>query len=694
MLLLALSRRGTDHDRVPVGCPGDDSHDRQMCATYTDLRDGERFEITVEFISRRPLARHRQVGRLLVEDGSGKQFVVLSAPGSGRLSGLGSAKQYQLSGLLGVTPTQAGSPPEPCPSCGVQLVPSVAADAVREAAEALGLDRVFGVVDDCTSVRRAAGESRLVDDWHPVADDTDTDGSGCVCPRCAQQVDIPGLVAVSGPTREPGTASEPQRDQLWGAGEQAATSVEVNVTNGYTPQPAAVGNATLYDGCQFGTCHDGGSEPRLAPRYGTAVTEHPVTGETEQYLTVELDTTNPGGTFERPRLDLVAVLDVSDSMSGPVNGYYYHGPRDESGGAATKLAVATRSLCALTGQLRENDRLGVVLCNGDTHVAKPVRAVASTDTTAIRRHIRSVAAGGDTNLEAGFEAATSMLDAAPDAEGQQRVALFTDMMPNTGRTDKTELTALFANSATAGIHTTLVGVGADSNVQLARALSGVRGANQVVTCSAAPFERLSGEAFDRLVTPVVHDLTLELDDDHELVAAHGSPSADTPTDRLVYVGTLFSPRNPAIGERVLLVEVDRTTTDELTLVASWTECGGDEHTETVRVGWPGSPGSYPHDGVRRAVALARCTRELRAWAADRHDQAGTGRTGEEHPPDRRGEHCRRSVPLVVSDRYRKRFDRLSAYLDAEADRLGDETLCRRRALFDQLCRQPRESGSE
>ncbi len=693
MLFIASPRWGTDPIERPSAVRANGSHDRQMRATYTDLRDGERFGITVEFISRRPLGgRHRHVGRLLVEDTTGEQFVVLSTPGEGRLFGLESGEQYRLSGLLGVTPG-ASSSTEECPGCGARLGPSAAADAIREATEALGLDRSFGVVDDRTSVGRAAGENRLVDDWRPVADETD--GAGSLCPGCAQQVDIPGLAAVSGPTRDSGLASEPQGDRSGDAGEPVATSVGVNVANGYTPQPAAVDNTTLYGESQFGTRRDGGAGPRLAPHYGTTVTEHPVTGETEQYLTVELDTTSPDGGFERPRLDLVAVLDVSDSMSGPVDGYYYDGRDESDGAAATKLSVAARSLCALVGQLRENDRLGVVLCDDDTHVAKPLRKIASTDTTAIQRHVRTVAAGGDTDLAAGFETAAGMLDTASDADGEQRVVLFTDMMANAGLTDSAELTALFADSATEGIHTTLVGVGADTNVQLATTLSDVRGANQLVTCSAASFERLSGEAFDRLVTPVVHDLTLELDDDHhEFVAAYGSPSADTPTDQLVYVGTLFPPWNPVTGEGPLLVEVDRTTTtDELTLVASWTECGGDEHTETVRVGWPAGSERYPHDGVRRSVALARCTRELRAWAANRYEQVETGRTGDESLPDRRGEHCRGSVPLVVPDRYRERFDRLSGYLDAEADRLDDETLRQMRVLLDRLCRR-QESGSE
>jgi len=168
------------------------------------------------------------------------------------------------------------------------------------------------------------------------------------------------------------------------------------------------------------------------------VSDHPISGKAERYLSVGLDSTLSVDEFERPRLDLVAVLDVSGSMDSPFDAYYYdeHGrKREAEDDAATKLDAATQSLCALTEQLHAEDRLGVVLYNHRAHVAKPLRDVGTTDMPAIRRHIREIAAGGSTNLADGFEAAVDMLvDGTPSPDVERRVVFMTDMMPNTGAT--------------------------------------------------------------------------------------------------------------------------------------------------------------------------------------------------------------------------------------------------------------------
>lgn len=142
--------------------------------------------------------------------------------------------------------------------------------------------------------------------------------------------------------------------------------------------------------------------------------------------------------FERPQLDLVAVLTVSGSMSSEFDSYYCdeHGRQHEnSAGGTTKLDAATEALCALTAQLRPEDRLGIVLYNDRAHVAKPLRNVGSMNMRAIRQHIREIAAGGGTNLADGFEAAWDMLaDGETTADLERRVVFMTDMMPNTGAT--------------------------------------------------------------------------------------------------------------------------------------------------------------------------------------------------------------------------------------------------------------------
>jgi Ca-activated chloride channel family protein len=292
-----------------------------------------------------------------------------------------------------------------------------------------------------------------------------------------------------------------------------------------------------------------------------------------------------------------------------------------------------------------------------------------------------------------------LVGGTPSPDVERRVVFMTDMMPNTGTTGDSELTQLFADAAAEGVHTTFVGMGLDANAELADTLSGIRGANHYFIHSAAEFERRLGEEFDYMVTPLVYDLNLDLDaDGYEIEAVHGSPSADAATDRLMHVGTLF-PSAKQDGEArggVVLVRLEQTSSDaDLDLVASWTERDGGEYTERVTVDVPDESSTYAHEGVRKAVALARYARELRTWAADLHDRADAA-TGVDDwlLPDQRGQHERESVPLVVPDRYTERFDQLRSYLADEMAAVDDESMQQEVELLETLCQQapatPRE----
>jgi Ca-activated chloride channel family protein len=697
-----------------------------MDTTYTDIRDGHRLDITVEFVTRRSIdCEDERVHRLLVADRTGTQFAVLVAPGSDALLDLQTGATYRVTGLLGTEPvTQSDEAVGECPDCGGQLRRGGALDtvddAIADAASRLRLQDPVGIVDGETTVRRDR-QPDVVDDWTPMDGDERerVDVPESVCESCGRHVDPFAnefenrLVENAAPAHADAAAASPETVGLAAGGAKDVASFRENVANGYTPQPEAIGDEGLFYDYYFETGEPTGADALFAPRYAAAVSDHPITGETERYLSVGLDSTLSVDEFERPRLDLVAVLDVSGSMDSPFDAYYYdeHGrEREAESDAATKLDAATQSLCALTEQLHDEDRLGVVLYNHRAHVAKPLRDVGATDMPAIRRHVREIAAGGSTNLADGFEAAVDMLiDGTPDPAVERRVVFTTDMMPNTGATGENELTRLFADAAGEGIHTTFVGMGLDANAELADTLSGIRGANHYFVHSAAEFERRLGEEFDYMVTPLVYDLTLDLEaDGYEIGAVHGSPSADAATDRLMHVGTLF-PSAKRDGEArggVVLVRLDRVTTDaDLELVASWTERGGGEHAERVTVEVPDESGTSAHDGVRsgtsahdgvrKAVALARYARELRAWAADVHDRADAA-TGVDDwlLPDRRGQHERESVPLVVPDRYAERFDRLRSYLADETEAVGDETIQQEVELLETLCQQapatPRE----
>ncbi|MBV0926218.1 VWA domain-containing protein [Halomicroarcula limicola] len=691
-----------------------------MHTTHADMRDGKRVDIAVEFITRRTIdCEGKRVQRLLVADRTGTQFTILATPDSEPLFDLKTGGMHRISGMLSAAPvTQTGPGSEECPDCEGSLRVGQTVDVVDSALAQIaarpGITDTFGIIDAETTVRRVSDDSTPVDDWTPMTADETVAPPDYVCTSCGRHSDDYELheenellnASVDHQMASPAPASENMASSetlgLAAGGAKDATNFRENITNGYTPQPEAISDEGLFYDYYFETGHRPEADALFAPRYTAAKSTHPLTGDTEQYLSVGLDSTLSTDAFERPRLDLVAVLDVSGSMDSAFDAYYY----DEQGekqpaenDATTKLAAATQSLCALTEQLRDDDRLGVVLYNHRAHVAKPLRDVGSTDMPAIRRHIQEIAAGGSTNLADGFEAAVDMLieePARPDVE--RRVVFMTDMMPNTGTTGKRELTDLFGDAATEGVHTTFIGMGIDANAELAETLSGIRGANHYFIHSATEFERRLGAEFDYMVTPLVYDLTLELETDgYQIEAVHGSPSADTATNRLMHVGTLF-PSAKQDGEArggVVLVRLDQTAPDaDLELVASWTERGGGEQTERVSVDTPDAE-TYAHDGIRKAIALSRYARELRAWATDIHDRADTA-TGVDDwlLPGQRGQHEREAVPLVVPDQYAERFDELRQYLDAEMAAVDDETLHQEVTLLETLYRARPQTPTE
>lgn len=685
-----------------------------MAKTYTDLRPGARLDIDVEFITRRPIdCDGTTVTRLLVTDRAGEQFAILVAPDRDSLPHLETGATHRISGLLGARPVSSahGGVGE-CPDCGGPLRVGCAVDtagsAVATAASELGLEESFGVVDTTASV--ATTTSDPVDDWTPMRDGQSVEPPDLVCEVCGRHVeefDRRGSEEVAPNQAPPAVTADmasPETVGLAAGGVKNVTNFRENVAEGLTPRPEAISDERLFHDYRFETGEQTATEALFAPRYAAAVSEHPLTGETERYLSVGLDSTLSIAGFERPRLDLVAVLDVSGSMDSPFDEHHYDErgrEREAETGDGTKLSAATRSLCALTEQLDPKDRLGVVLYNHRAHVARELRDVGATDVPAVRRRIREIRASGGTNPEEGFEAATDMLtEGTSGRRTERRVVFTTDMMPTTGATGESELTDLFADAATEGIHTTFVGMGLDANAELADVLSGVRGANHYFVHSAEGFEQRLNEEFDYMVTPLVYDLCLELDaDGYAVETVHGSPSVGTAQDKLMHVGTLFpsAKRDGASRGGVVLVRLVQQRPDaDLELAVSWTERNGSDKREGVSVTVPDSPETFAHDGVRKAVALARYTRELRTWAREVHDRAEKETAVDNwSSPDQRGRHERGSVPLHLPGTYADRFARLQEYLAAEREAVGDDSLEREIDLLDSLCEKaPNTEPSE
>ena len=489
---------------------------------------------------------------------------------------------------------------------------------------------------------------------------------------------------------------------LTAGGAMDANNFRDNIDEGYLPIPSDLSHEGLFNEYYFDTGGDRACTSLFCPSYSTAVSPDPLSGETERYLTVGL---NSGITdFERKTLNLVVVLDISGSMSSPFDRYYYDrfGNRHEVENYTEKpkMDVATDVVASMTEHLRGEDRLGVVLFDDDSYVAKPMREVQKTDMDAIRDHVRELRAGGGTNLSAGAELGTDLLADHADAdqsEYETRMLFLTDAMPNRGTTGEGGLVDIAEENAADDVYSTFVGIGVDFNTELVDALTAVRGANYYSVHSADQFEERLDEEFEYMVTPLVFDLSLELDaDGYEVEQVYGTSAAEDASESLIRANTLFP--SPTDGGRtrggVILAKVRRTGADsELRLTASYETRQGERRRQSRTVQFPAASGTrYDNTGIRKAVLLSRYADLLRSWMVDeRTDEYGADDI-ESPEDDSLGRWERQSDPLAVSETYRERFASFADHLEREMAALGDDDLRRELDLLRELARDDRDAA--
>lgn len=475
-------------------------------------------------------------------------------------------------------------------------------------------------------------------------------------------------------------------------GAKDATNFRDNIREGYVPAPDSLSYEGLFYDYYFDTGDTDSGESLFYPSYSMAVTESPISNEIERYLTVGLNSNLTEADLERKPLNLVAVLDVSGSMSSSFDQYYYdeHGNRQEptsENRADSKMAAARQALSALTEQPRDEDRLGIVLYNSTAHVAKPLRRVGETNMDAIRGHIQEIAAGGGTDMSAGFSAAMDLLEphhGADLADVENRVVFLTDAMPNRGTTGRAEIVDEFDAAAAKHVHTTFVGVGLDANADLVESISGVRGANHYFIHSTDEFRQRLADEFTYMVTPLVFDLSLEVvSEGYEIEEVYGSPNADRATGEVMHVTTLF-PSPTSDGDTrggVTLLKLSETRPDpSLEVVANWTERDGTQGRDVATLSFPPqATEQFDNTGIRKAVLLSRYGRLLREWMGSIRQDGGEiddKRVDDWNDRDTRsrGEWEEQSVPLAVTPGYREQFATFFQHMISEIEEIDDETL--------------------
>jgi len=268
------------------------------------------------------------------------------------------------------------------------------------------------------------------------------------------------------------------------------------------------------------------------------VTQHPV-GEDGYFMLLLA----PGAAAEAQALrrDLVAVIDVSGSMSGE------------------KIAQAKLALTQLIGGLRDSDRFRLVAFSGG------VRRYASawTNATATNRGdaatwIRSLEAEGGTNIAG---ALTEAFADAPDAEALGVVVFLTDGLPSVGESDP-ERIAEAAEQGRGRFRVFAFGVGDDVNTYLLdRLTERARGTTEYVR-PGENIERAVGALAAKVASPVLTDLALSASPGVEVYDLQPGSLPDLfAGDEMVVFGR-YRGAGSAGGERTVSVRGRRNGRDE------------------------------------------------------------------------------------------------------------------------------------
>ena len=476
------------------------------------------------------------------------------------------------------------------------------------------------------------GNTVKVDDWVYQPSQIDYDGS----PVTTMTMMSPGKSLAEFSLADAGSAD--LGFAVGGAND--VNNFRQNVENGYLPSPADISHEGIFYDYFFDTGAGQACVELFCPSYSTAVSADPFSRQAEYFLSVGLNSNIKADDFERKKLNLVVVLDISGSMSSSFDSYYYdrspiqppNKPPDQPFGvdpsqgdqldsSASKMEVATRSLVALLDHLGPDDRLGVVLFDDSAHVAKELRLVAETDMKAIKDHVLELTPQGGTNMEAGYEAGTGLFDQYRQVDREEyenRIIFLTDAMPNTGNLSKTDLADLAADNAEAGIYTSFIGIGVDFNAELVRAITRTQGANYFSVHSSYEFQQQLDEGFEYMVTPLVFDLTLELEaDGYDIKAVYGSPEADLASGEIMKVNTLFPSLRVDDQTRggLVLLHLDKVADQaDLTLTVSYRDRTGQQHQNRQTVDLPTSDEThFANSGIRKGIVLSRLVNVMQAW---------------------------------------------------------------------------------
>ena len=502
-------------------------------------------------------------------------------------------------------------------------------------------------------------------------------------------------------------------------GAQDINNFRENIKNDFLPLYTDITYEGLFYDYYFDTGNKQECQKLFCPSYTSAISKDPFSNKDEYYLSVGLNSGIKQSDFERKKLNLVIVLDVSGSMTSPFDQYYndpYGVGNHNSDYSKSKMQIANEAIVGLLDHLNDDDRLGIVLFNNGAHLAKPLESMAHTDKQALEENILNIYANGGTNMESGIKMGTSLFNEVIESDQhkyENRIIFLTDAMPNIGQTSENGLFGMIENNAKQNIYSTVIGIGVDFNTELIEHVTKNRGANYYSVHSSSEFQERMVDEFEFMVTPLVFDLTLNLNaDGYKIIDVYGSPESAQATGDLMKINTLF-PSKTSNGQTkggIVLIKLEKLSDDgTIHLTTNYTnrvgQIDGDVATisfdggnpaDTSRTSNDADENYYQNTGIHKGVLLTRYAELLKTWVYDERNSLAHGITPSSaylydegiHVPDyvvdSLGYWDRNSSPLQVSAQYRDAISEFNDYFKQELIMIGDFELLQEVLIMEKL----------
>lgn len=471
-----------------------------------------------------------------------------------------------------------------------------------------------------------------------------------------------------------------------------------NIQNDYLPLFSDITYEGLFYDYYFDTGKKDKCEKLFCPSYSYAITKDPLSQNDEYFLSVGLNSGIKEDDFQRKKLNLVIVLDVSGSMDSEFSKYYY----DQFGNEQiredysdedlkTKMKLATESVVGLIDHLNDDDKLGIVLFDNYAHLAKPLESMKITDKKVLKENILDIFSQGGTYMEGGMKLGSTLFNRVIDSdktEYENRIIFLTDAMPNLGDTSEEGLFGMIQNNANKKIYTTFIGIGVDFNTELVESITKVRGANYYSVHSANEFKERMVDEFEFMVTPLVFNLVLSLESNgFDIKKVYGSPEANAATGEIMKVNTLFPSKvvDGATKGGIVLLKLEKTSTDgKLILKTSYEDRLGktDGQEIVIEIDDKGSE-FFDNNGIQKGVLLSRYAELMKVWAFDER-KAYEEKTPIPSPmifyedgihlPEYVIEFSqweRQSIPIQISDEYQMILKDFNDYFKTQVSAIGD-----------------------